>query len=94
MAPIAAAARSPGGTAALLVDNRPHLGVEMKLCGLRPSGPVPGGLIGWLGAVAVAAPVSVHLSRDRRVMATDSPRDRPDALAAGQAAEDLLALSL
>jgi hypothetical protein len=81
-------------TAELLLDNRPQLGVEVKLCGLRPSGPVPGGLIGLLGAVAVAAPVSVHLSRDRRVIATDSPRDRVEALAAGEAAGDLLPLPL
>ena len=78
--------------AELLLDDGPQLGVEVKLCVLRPTGPAPGGLIRCSRAVARAAAVSVHLARDRGVSARDRPPDRPEALAAGEAARDLLPL--
>jgi hypothetical protein len=68
--------------------------VQRELRELWPPRTIPGGRFSVLGAVARPPAIAVHLARDHGVAARDPDSDRPEALAASQAARDLLTLCL
>ena len=78
----------------LFLDHITQRRFERQLAALRPPCPAPRRLIGVVRPVALAAPVTADLPRNRAVTAPDPRRDRPTALTARQATRDLLTLPL
>src|SRR5579862_3878200 len=78
----------------LLLNNGAQRRVQRELRGLWATRTIPGGRFSVLGAVARSPAIAVHLARDRGMAARDPDSDRPEAVAASQAARDLLTLCL